>query len=164
MRKHALALTGWLVCIASVYVARAAPTGQIASSTDCRDGLQVAQRFVRDMRTKDIIDVLSLYTADAAFIQPDGSRVVGRSALRALYKTVFATYDSELASRDFEIEPVDDSGSGVCVQSGPYEETLRLRRDGTQMTVHGTYRFTYRRTSRGKWLISEMNWTMAASA
>jgi len=158
MKKQVLDLAGWVVCIASAHMACAASAGELASSVDCRGGVGVAQRFVLDMRTKDIHDVLSLYTADAVFIQPDGARVVGTSALRRLYETVFATYDSELAARDFEIEPTD-SGSGVCVQSGPYQETLRLRRDGTQMTVRGTYRFTYRRTGRRRWLISEMAWT-----
>jgi ketosteroid isomerase-like protein len=156
MRRHALALIGWLVCMA---FARAAPARDLASSMDCRYGLQVAQRFVRDMRTKDIVDILSLYTADAVFIQPDGTRVVGRSALRTLYKTVFATYDSELAPRDFEIEPVASSAAGVCVQSGPYEELLRLRKDGTRISASGRYRFVYRRTKQGNWLISEMAWT-----
>jgi ketosteroid isomerase-like protein len=119
----------------------------------------VAQRFVRDMRTKDMDDVLSLYTAGAVFIQPDGARIVGRSALRQLYEFVFATYDSELTSSDFEIEPVASSEAGVCIQSGPYEDVLHLRKDGTRINASGRYRFVYRRTKQGNWLISEMAWT-----
>jgi ketosteroid isomerase-like protein len=133
------------------------PYVRVAPSTDCDGVTSVERRFVDDLKTKKMDDVLSLYTPGAVFIQPDGTEVIGLDALRRLYLTIFATYDSDLSLEDSEIRPVS-SGSSLCVHSGHYDENLRTRKDGTTAHIHGMYSFTYKRTKDGRWLITRMRW------
>ena len=96
-------------------------------------------RFVDDMRTKNLEDVLSLYTANAVFLDPEGHRFATPAALRSLYVQVFATYDSD------------------------YTEDLRTRATGEVQHLCGGFRFDWVRqpsgTGQARWLIERMQWT-----
>jgi hypothetical protein len=74
----------------------AVPSALHASAPDtCPSAAALpVNRFTEDMRTKNIDDVLSLYTHDAIFAQPDGAQVKGKNRLRNLYLHVFATYEA----------------------------------------------------------------------
>jgi ketosteroid isomerase-like protein len=137
------------------------PGVRVASSAGCDSVAFVERRFVADLKTKNMDGVLSLYTPGAVFIQPDSTKVIGLDALRRLYVTTFATYDSDLSLEDPESpesHPVP-LGSTLCVHSGHYTESLRTRKDGTIAHVRGTYSFTYKRTKDGRWLITRMRWS-----
>jgi ketosteroid isomerase-like protein len=125
-------------------------------------------RFVRDMRAKDIADVLSMYEETAIFIDPEGHTFIGAEALRKLYEQVFATYDSDLHLHRTALEPTGriysdlQPGrpvSALSVETGDYDEDLRLRATGAMTHLCGGYKFTWRFTDQGTWLISRMEWT-----
>jgi ketosteroid isomerase-like protein len=115
-------------------------------------------RFLGDMRTKNIRDVLALYTPNAVFIDPSGKRYRGSGALRGLYKKVFATFDSDLVMKEQTLLP--GTHPQVCIESGVYDEDLRLRSNGSVHHYAGSYRFTYELQSTGQWLLSRMEWTV----
>ena len=121
--------------------------------------------FVQDMLHKNLDGVLALYTPDAVFIQPDGSKLTGRPALKALYEKVFATYDSriELKSGRFSGKrksPPWFSPGDTETQTGTYTETLTTRSSGQVMHIAGTYIFVYRLQANETWLIQAMRWTL----
>jgi ketosteroid isomerase-like protein len=124
---------------------------------ECDGVLAVERRYVDDMKAKNMDDVLSLYAPGAVFIQPDSTQVIGREALEKLYRTVFATYDSDLSLGDSDVRPVGSSSS-LCVHSGEYGERLRTRKDGTIAHIRGMVSFTYKRMKDGHWLITRMRW------
>lgn len=126
---------------------------------DACDGvLALERRFIEDMRTKNLDDVVSLYAPGAVFIQPDSTQVIGENALRKLYRTVFATYDSDLSLEDSDIRSISAGGS-LCVHSGRYTETLRTRKDSTVAHIRGVFSFTYKRMKDGHWRVTRMRWT-----
>ena len=115
-------------------------------------------RFVRDLRAKNIDDAVSLYTADAVFIDPSG-RYVGRRRIHALYERVAATFDSDLTL----LPNVADHRGSVDVEAGTWREHLRDRKTGVVQSFRGTYRFTLVRQPDGRRLFSGMQWTLAAA-
>jgi ketosteroid isomerase-like protein len=110
-------------------------------------------RFVRDLHDKNIDDVLTLYTPDAVFVNPDGTQATG-PGLRKLYEQVTAAFDSDLHLHDARIKRHGDT----TVEDGTYTETLGHRDTGKVDNVHGTYRFTFRREADGRWLYTPMEW------
>lgn len=115
------------------------------------------QRFVRDLHDKNVDDVLTLYTPDAIFIDPDGHRYSG-PALRKLYEQVTATFDSDLHLKALGITRSD----GIAIEHGTYTETLRNRATGKVQHIRGTYRFTAQVQSDGRCLFKRMLWTQAS--
>jgi ketosteroid isomerase-like protein len=134
-------------------------------------------RFIDDMRGKNIDDVLSLYTPDAVFVDPEGHQFVRPQALRKLYEQVFATYDSDLTFFGFRTVITGSYGSETVQQAGFYSEDLRTRSTGTVQHVCGGYHVTYKHQSQSgqqdrqigdlirkpasSWLISRQEWTSA---
>ena len=149
------------------------------SSHDLTDGPKTnvipVARFIDDMRDKNIDDVLSLYTPDAVFVDPEGHQFVGAQALRKLYEQVFATYDSDLTFFGFRTLITGSYGSETVQQAGFYSENLRTRSTGIAQHVCGGYRVTYRpywghsyeqmgpmtHKAGSYWLISRQEWTSA---
>ncbi len=114
------------------------------------------ERFVGDLHDKNVNDVLTLYTPDAIFIDPDGHRYSG-TALRKLYEQVTAAYDSDLHLKMLRLTRSND----IAIEHGTYTETLRDRATGKVEHIHGTYRFTAQVQSDGRWLFTRMVWTQA---
>ena len=114
------------------------------------------ERFVRDLHDKNIDDVLTLYAADAVFVDPDGHRSRG-PALRRLYEQVTVAFDSDLHLKSLGLTHHRE----VAVEHGTYTETLRDRASGKVEQIHGTYRFTARVQPDGRWLFTRMVWTQA---
>ncbi|MBV8593178.1 MAG: hypothetical protein JOZ27_02630 [Caulobacteraceae bacterium] len=127
------------------------------ADTGCGHGVaRLNQRFVEDMRTKNRVDVLSLYENDASFIQPDGSTVEGSRKIAALYQDVFAKFDSALALQPQALQA--QSGLGVCVQTGSWTETLTDRTNGKRVALSGRYNFAYRRYRSGRLRFARQQW------
>jgi ketosteroid isomerase-like protein len=110
-------------------------------------------RFVRDLHDKKMDDVLTLYTADAVFVNPDGSTATG-PGMRKLYEQVFAAFDSDLHLKPAHFGRHGDTG----VEDGTYEEALGHRDTGKVDQIHGTFRFSMRRDSDGQWRYTRMEW------
>ena len=154
-----LALSPALVLLCTFHPA-GQTLGQSSTSQSCpvSSASLPTDRFVDDMRTKNIRDVLALYTLNAVFIDPSGKRYRGSVALRGLYKKVFATFDSDLAMKAQALSP--GKQPKVCIESGTYDEDLRLRANGSVQHYAGSYRFTYELQSTGQWLLSRQEWTV----
>lgn len=121
----------------------------------------IRDRFVADMRSKNLEDVLALYTPDATFQSPGVQPISGASALRQLYTQVFAQYDSDITlERPHHHESGDPHHFTGITENGRYHELLTDRSTHTAKTVCGTYTFTYVRNPYGSgWLVSAMEWT-----
>lgn len=112
-------------------------------------------QWALNLRDKRIDACVAQYAPDAEFINPDGSRVRGTDALRQLFTTVTATYNSDLT---FTSQRIEVSGD-MAYDSGTYRESLTLRASGKAQQATGSYLTTYQRTRDGKWLIAEQVWT-----
>lgn len=51
---------------------------------------QLAERYVNNIRTRNIEDLLSLFAEDAIFITPDGREFAGIKAIREMYAYLFS--------------------------------------------------------------------------
>ena|SRR5262245_20347890 len=152
-------ITAALILLCSLYLPGKTPDRQSSASQSCpvSPASLPTDRFVDDLRTKNIRDVLALYTPNAVFIEPSGKRFRGSAALRFLYERVFATFDSELVMKTRTLSP--GKHPKVCIEAGTYEEELRLRSNGSLNHYVGSYRFTYELQSSGQWLLSRQEWT-----
>lgn len=67
------------------------------------------ERFVLDLHDKNVDDVLTLYTADAVFVNPDGSVAHSGPELRKLYQQVTSMLDSDLHLHTTMVEQMGTS-------------------------------------------------------
>ena len=114
-------------------------------------------QWARHLHDKQVEASIAQYAPDADFLDPGGHITHGASALRQLFQTVTATYDSNLIFLDHRVET---SGS-LTYDSGTYKETLTTRATGQQQDLSGTYLTIYRRGADGRWLIAEQMWSSA---
>jgi peptidoglycan-N-acetylglucosamine deacetylase len=112
-------------------------------------------KWARDLHDKQIDASIAAYDPDAEFIQPDGSRVRGATALHHLFETVTATLDSDIAFDPIRVETSGD----LAYDSGGFRETLTTRATGKRELATGSYLTIYRRAQNGTWLIIEQMWT-----
>ena len=113
------------------------------------------QQWTRNLHDKKIDAAMTQYAADAEFLQPDGTRLRGTAAIRNLYQTIAATYDSDLV---FDSQRVEGSGD-LIYDSGTFHESLIVRASGKPQFSTGSYLTIYRRNSSGAWHIVEQVWT-----
>lgn len=114
----------------------------------------IRQEWAQDLSAKKIDAAMTLYSADATFIDPDGSRAHGTQPIRQLFEAAAQTYDSTLT---FHPQRVETSGT-LAVDSGTYTEMLVVRATGKQQESDGSYVMVYRREGR-TWKILEQVWT-----
>jgi ketosteroid isomerase-like protein len=110
-------------------------------------------RFVSDLHDKKIDDMLKLYTADATFVNPDGTEATG-PGLRKLYEQVTTAYDSDLHLKQTGLK----RSINTMIEDGTYTEALGHRSTGKIDQISGTYRFTLHRDLDGTWRYSRMEW------
>jgi len=122
------------------------------------------QQWIQDMQTKNLDDVLALYTPDAVFVDPEGHQFATPDARRKLYMQVFSTYDSDLTrgKGTIAIQGNPEVAGSIAVESAEFTENLRTRATNTTTHLCGDYRFTYILQQNGHWLISRMEWTSKA--
>jgi peptidoglycan/xylan/chitin deacetylase (PgdA/CDA1 family) len=113
------------------------------------------EEWGRDLRGKNIDSTVALYAPDAEVTMPNGNTVRGTEALRKLYTTVTATYDSRILFFLSKVQETD----GKATDSGQFRELLTARADGKRQMIQGSYTTEYRRAAGGKWLIQKQ--TMA---
>jgi peptidoglycan/xylan/chitin deacetylase (PgdA/CDA1 family) len=128
---------------------------QAASSDTAKVFAQLREQWAQNLREKKIEASVAEYTADGEFIQPDGGRVHGTDALRKLYETITATFDSDLIFDSQRVELSND----LAYDSGTFRELLTLRATGKRLFSTGSYLTVYRRDPAGQWLIAQQVWT-----
>jgi len=57
---------------------------------------ELRQEWASNLHDKKVDACVAEYATDAEFIGPDGGRVEGEAAIRQLFETITATYDSNL--------------------------------------------------------------------
>ena len=153
MRKLGFFLASMLLLIgsASSLAQSLAPEKELAS---------VRAEWARTLHEKQLELALALYTADAAFLTPDGKRYVGKDEIRGLYKGIFAQYTGDLV---FDSQQTGFSGV-LAYDSGLFRETLTTVATGVQQQTSGSYLMVLRRESDGKWRIVQQMWAWAPAA
>jgi ketosteroid isomerase-like protein len=116
---------------------------------------KLREEWAQDLQAKRVDAATTLYAPDAVFIQPDGTRVTGSTAIRDLYEQITSAFDSRL---QFTSEHVEISGD-LGYDSGTYAEKLRTRATGRSALMKGSYLTIYRRGKDGNWRIVEQMWT-----
>jgi ketosteroid isomerase-like protein len=115
-------------------------------------------QWAKDLHAKHIDDSLAQYASDADFISDTG-RTHGTAAIRQLFTTITATFDSDLTFTSQRVE----ISSELAYDSGTYKETLLNRATGKSQNMAGDYLTIYRRTKAANgnavWLIAEQFWT-----
>ncbi|MGA7129662.1 MAG: DUF4440 domain-containing protein [Chthoniobacterales bacterium] len=116
---------------------------------------KLRQEWTRDLHEKRVAASTALYSPDGVFIQPDGTRVKGSTAIYNLYQKITSTFDSDL---NFSSERVETS-KDLAYDSGTCTETLVTRATGKSMLTKGSHLTVYRRGKNGNWKIVEQAWT-----
>jgi ketosteroid isomerase-like protein len=116
------------------------------------------QRFIDDLRTKNLDDILALYAPEAVFVDPEGHTFATPAARRAFYEQIFATYDSDLVLNSSSLSISRDGGTGTAVDRGTYTEVLTVRATGAVRHPHGSYILTWHLQPNGAWLITRVVW------
>ncbi|MGB7133909.1 MAG: nuclear transport factor 2 family protein [Acidobacteriaceae bacterium] len=133
------------------------PGPQALGQTGARDEFApLRQEWAQDLRAKNVRAAVALYSPDATFIDPDGSRAHGIAPIRQLFEAAAQVYDSTL---EFHPQRVETSGV-LAVDSGTYTQTMVVRATGEQQVSSGSYVMVYRRED-GSWKILEQVWTAA---
>ncbi|WP_420237983.1 polysaccharide deacetylase family protein [Telmatobacter bradus] len=113
-------------------------------------------QWADNLRSKQVEASVAAYAPNAVFLQPDGSTVQGTDALRKLYTTGTATYDSRILFFLSKVTVADDKAT----DAGQYRELLTSRADGKRQMIQGGYTTEYQRTADGKWLIAKQTWAI----
>jgi peptidoglycan/xylan/chitin deacetylase (PgdA/CDA1 family) len=128
---------------------------EAAASAAAKVFTPLRQEWAQNLREKKIDASVAAYAADGEFIQPDGGRVRGIEALRKLYETITATFDSDLV---FDSQRIETSGD-LTYDSGTFREVLTMRATGKRLFSTGSYLTVYRRDPSHGWLIVQQVWT-----
>jgi ketosteroid isomerase-like protein len=115
----------------------------------------IREAWVQDLRTKQLEPILAFYAPDAAFLQPTGERITGAAALRSLFQTIMATFNSDLTLNSKNLETSGD----LAYDSGDFEETLTNIASGAKIRSKGSYVIIYKRQSNRSWQIVQHVWT-----
>jgi len=116
---------------------------------------KLREAWIQDLRTKQLESILKFYAADAAFLQPTGERLTGSAALRTLFQTIMANFNSDLTLHS---RTLDTSGN-LAYDSGDFEESLTNIASGAKITSKGSYVIIYKRQPNGSWQIVQHVWT-----
>ena len=115
---------------------------------------KIRDAWVQDLRTKQLEPILKFYASDAVFLQPNGDRITGSAALRALFQNIMATFNSDLALHSQNLETSGD----LAYDSGDFQETLTTIATGAKITSKGSYIMIFKRQHDGSWQIIQHAW------
>jgi ketosteroid isomerase-like protein len=116
---------------------------------------KIREAWVQDLRTKQLEPILKFYAPDAVFLQPSGERITGSTALRTLFQTIMATFNSDLTLHSQNLETSGD----LAYDSGEFQETLITIATGAKITAKGSYIIIFKRQPNGSWQIVQHVWT-----
>jgi ketosteroid isomerase-like protein len=144
-----LAFTTILALIFSSTSAAAPQSSTVATLAKIRED------WVQALRTKQLEHILKFYAPDAVFLQPTGERITGSAALRTLFQTVMATFDSDLMLHSQNLEASGD----LAYDSGDFQENLTTIATGVKIAAKGSYIIIFKRQLDGSWQITQQAWT-----
>jgi len=117
--------------------------------------VKIRDAWIRDFTTKKLEPILKIYAPDAVFLQPTGERISGSVALRTLFQTIMATFNSDITLHSQNFETSGD----LAYDSGNFRESLVTIATGAKITSTGSYIIIFRRQSNGSWQIVQHVWT-----
>ncbi len=94
----------------------------------------------------------------AATAAPQASTLVtlaSSAALRTLFQTIMATFNSDLTLHSQNLETSGD----LAYDSGDFQETLTTIATGAKITAKGSYIIIFKRQPNGSWQIVQHAWT-----
>lgn len=100
---------------AAAALAALTPIGAEAQgANDPAELAAVMQRYGEALKAGDVEALVGLYTANGVFMRQDMPAAVGREALRAAYRQVFASLKLDVA---FSIQESEIAGDMACLRS-----------------------------------------------
>ena len=118
---------------------------QAQSSTDAAPLRSIMERYAAALRGNDVDTLVSLYTANGVFMRENMPAVVGRDALRAAYRQIFATLKLDLSFDVQEAEIVGDMGWLRAVSKGK----IKVLATGVETTDSFNEMIVFRREADG---------------
>lgn len=109
------------------------------------------------LQTKQLDNLISLYSRNAMFLDSAGRRIIGPSAIHNLFRGVLTSFNVNLTLYPLMTETSGD----LAYESGNYLEALTQPTTGTTEDIHGTYIMLFKRQPDGTWKILEQMWTQA---
>jgi ketosteroid isomerase-like protein len=149
-RRAAIALLAFAAILALAFSPTAAPQASTIVTL-----AKIREAWVLDLRAKQLEPILKLYAPDAVFLQPNGERITGSAALRTLFQTIMATFNSDLILHSQNLETSGD----LAYDSGDFQETLTTIATGAKITAKGSYIIIFKRQPNGSWQIVQHVWT-----
>lgn len=119
-----------------------------ASAQPAADSAQlvsIMERYAAALRANDVEVLVGLYAANGVFMREHLPASVGRDALRAAYREIFATLKVDLA---FTIQEVEASGDMAWLRSTS-RGTIRVLASGVESTDSFNALVVFRRESAG---------------
>jgi ketosteroid isomerase-like protein len=151
-RRAAIAFLVFATILAPIFSPIAAAAPQASTIVTLA---QIREAWVQDLRTKQLEPILKFYAPDAVFLQPTGERITGSAALRTLFQTVMATFNSDLTLHSQNLETSGD----LAYDSGDFQETLTTIATGAKITAKGSYIIIFKREPDRSWRIVQHVWT-----
>ncbi len=146
------------LAFATILAPNLSPTATAAPQASTLETLaKIREDWVQDLRSKQLEPILKFYAPDAVFLQPTGERITGSAALRTLFQTIMATFDSDLTLHSQNLETSGD----LAYDSGDFQETLTTIATGAKITAKGSYIIIFKRQRSGNWQIVQHVWTGA---
>ena len=145
-----------LLAFATILAPTFSPTATAAPQASTLQTLvKIREAWVQDLRTKQLEPILKFYAPDAVFLQPTGERITGSAAIRTLFQTIMATFNSDLTLHSQKLEISGD----LAYDSGDFQEILTTIATGAKITAKGSYIIIFKRQPNGGWQIVQHVWT-----
>jgi len=151
-RRAAMAFLAFATILAPTFSPTATTAAQASTIVTLA---KIREVWVQDLRTKQLEPILKFYAPDAVFLQPTGERITGSAALRTLFQTVMATFNSDLTLHNQNLEISCD----LAYDSGDFQETLTTIATGARITSKGSYIIIFKHQPNGGWQIVQQVWT-----
>jgi ketosteroid isomerase-like protein len=149
LRHTAVAFTVFAAILALIFPAAAQQSSTLVTLAKIREN------WAQDLHSKQLEPILRLYAPDAVFLQPTGERITGSAALRTLFQTIMATFNSDLTLHSQNFETSGD----LAYDSGDFQESLTTIATGARITSKGNYVIIFKRQPNGSWQIVQQVWT-----
>lgn len=130
-------------------------TAQVRLSPAALQVAQVRIQWAQLLNAKQIGPLMNLYTPDAIFMQPTGTRVSGAPAIRAMTEKIWSALTPSISLHGTTTKVSCD----LAYDEGDFRETLTSVSNGAKQQSQGSYLMIFKRDTHGRWLITEQVWT-----
>jgi uncharacterized protein (TIGR02246 family) len=128
--------------------------GALAQADDGRNAIEAANvKMVADYAASDAKALALAYTEDAVMLPPDATRVVGRTAIEALWKSWIDAGIKNLTLKSTELAISGD----LAYEVGDLALQMPVK-DGNPSAATGTYLFIWQRGEDGVWRVKVDTW------